>query len=115
MLYIFKGGSIVYDGSTLSEEKKREAVIIAEKPIEEDIEGKTSILKWDIESQEVWYEYVDSEISEQEGIKETIDNLGKELAQEKFKNIQKDTVISNLGQEVGKMKLDIIQLKGSVQ
>ena len=43
---------------------------------------------------------------------ETVNNIGEELAQERLKNTRKDIVINNLGQEVSKLKLEIIQLKG---
>jgi hypothetical protein len=43
---------------------------------------------------------------------ETINNIGNELAQERLKNTKKDIVINNLGQEISKLKLEIIQLKG---
>ena len=45
---------------------------------------------------------------------DNIDALGKTVAQEKFKNMQKDTIISGLGEELSKVKLDIIKLQGGV-
>lgn len=38
--------------------------------------------------------------------------LGEELTQEKLKNIQKDVAISQLGQELASVKLDLINMKG---
>lgn len=38
--------------------------------------------------------------------------LGEELTLEKLKNIQKDAAISQLGQELASVKLDLINMKG---
>ncbi len=38
--------------------------------------------------------------------------LGEELTQEKLKNIQKDSTISQLGEELANLKLEFINLKG---
>jgi hypothetical protein len=87
-------------------------------PLPEQIEGKESILKLD-ESGNVYYEYRDRLIPEpSEGekeiveIQENLNSLGEQLAQEKLKNIQKDTTISQLGQEIAKLKLEVINMKG---
>lgn len=59
MIYIYEGGSIIYDGSTLTEEQKNKAIIVAEQPEKEDIEGKHAVLRYDKKTGEVWYEYED--------------------------------------------------------
>lgn len=38
--------------------------------------------------------------------------LGEQLTQEKLKNIQKDSTIAQLGEEVASLKLDLINMKG---
>lgn len=45
-------------------------------------------------------------------IPDTIKSLGEELTQEKLKNIQKDSTIAQLGQELAKVKLEVINMKG---
>lgn len=45
-------------------------------------------------------------------IPDTIKSLGEELTQEKLKNIQKDSTIAQLGQELAKLKLEVINMKG---
>lgn len=60
MVYIFKHGNIVYDGSTLTEKEKSKAVlVIDELPEKKEVEGKIAVLKYDVETQQVWYEYVE--------------------------------------------------------
>ena len=43
---------------------------------------------------------------------EQLTALGEELTQEKLKNIQKDSTIAQLGQELAGVKLDLINMKG---
>lgn len=38
--------------------------------------------------------------------------LGVSLTEEKLKNAQKDEMLANLGREVPRMKLEILELKG---
>lgn len=60
-------------------------------------------------------EYVISEEkTEIELLQENVNSLGEQLAQEKLKNIQKDATISQLGQEIAKLKLEVINIKGGV-
>ncbi len=40
--------------------------------------------------------------------------LGEQLTQEKLKNIQKDSTISQLGEELASLKLEVINMKGGV-
>ena len=44
--------------------------------------------------------------------KEQLTALGEELTQEKLKNMQKDSTIAQLGQELAGVKLDLINMKG---
>lgn len=60
MIYVFEGGSIVYDESVLSEEDKSKAVGIEELPALEAPIGKTGIIKADKTTDTVWWEYVDT-------------------------------------------------------
>ena len=57
MIYVFEGGSIVYDGSTLNEEQKARAVAVEKLPEPKVIEGKVAILKVNKE-EGVYYEYI---------------------------------------------------------
>ena len=41
--------------------------------------------------------------------------LGAQLAQEKLSNMQKDSIINNIGAQMAIMKLEIMQLKGGEQ
>lgn len=59
MMYVFEGGSIVYNGSTLTEDEKLQAVEVVSLPVPEVIEGKVPELRADLENQTVFYEYVD--------------------------------------------------------
>lgn len=46
--------------------------------------------------------------------KELIDILGTQLAMGKIKSNQKDDMFNQLGQEIAKLKIEIIQMKGGV-
>lgn len=59
MIYVFEGGSIVYDGSTISEEEKSMAVAVKELPKPDVIEGKVAVLKANKAENSVYYEYID--------------------------------------------------------
>jgi hypothetical protein len=52
------------------------------------------------------------EKKEKELNKETLQKLGQKLAEEKLKNMKKDAIINNLGKELSKIKLDMLQIKG---
>ena len=60
MIYVFEGGSIVYDESVLSEEEKAKAVAVEELPVLDAPIGKTGIIKADKATNTVWWEYVDT-------------------------------------------------------
>lgn len=66
MIYVFLGGSVVYDGSTLTEEQKARAVAVESLPVPEVIEGKVAVLRADVETKEVWYEYEDAVIESED-------------------------------------------------
>ena len=59
MIYVFEGGNIVYDGSTISEEQKAQAVAVESLPIPETPAGKYAAIKADKATEMVWYEYKD--------------------------------------------------------
>lgn len=59
MIYVFEGGSVVYDGSTITEEQKAQAVAVEVLPEPEVIEGKMAILKASKSEERVYYDYVD--------------------------------------------------------
>ncbi|MCM3560575.1 XkdW family protein [Brevibacillus borstelensis] len=66
--------------------------------------GKIPKLYINPETQEMWYEYIDSP-------PEPIDAIGQEVARQKFDNLQKDMIIQTFGQEMTAMKLELMQLK----
>ena len=59
MIYVFKGGSVVYDGSTLTEEQKAEAVAVESLPEPQTPEGKYAQIRADKATETVYYEYID--------------------------------------------------------
>ncbi|GEM_PF-1588189 len=64
--------------------------------------------------EEIFEEIVPIPIVEIPSLEERVLSLGEELAQEKLKNIQKDVAISQLGQELASLKLEVINMKGGV-
>ncbi|SKC62605.1 hypothetical protein [Maledivibacter halophilus] len=60
MLYVFEGGSIVYDERVLTEEDKARAVAVEELPPKEIPAGKTAVIRANKAENTVWWEYVDS-------------------------------------------------------
>jgi hypothetical protein len=56
--------SVVYDEGTLTLEQQLGGWIILELPQIEMIEGKQAILKANVTTEEVWWEYVDEPIAE---------------------------------------------------
>ncbi|AVP64120.1 XkdW family protein [Clostridium sporogenes] len=52
------------------------------------------------------------EIKEEKKNNLTLQSLGQQLTQEKIKNMQKDSIINNLGKELSKLKLEMLQNKG---
>lgn len=69
-----------------------------------DINGETF--------EEIFEEIIPISIVEIPSLENRVLSLGEELAQEKLKNIQKDSTISQLGQELASLKLEVINLKG---
>mgnify|MGYP001278377122 CR=1 FL=1 len=60
MIYVFEGGSIVYDGSTLSDEHKTKAVVVEQLPEKPEIPaGKMVIIRANKAEGRVWWELVD--------------------------------------------------------
>ena len=43
-----------------------------------------------------------------------LQSLGFSLAEEKIKNVQKDTMINSLGQQLAQLRIDLTLLKGAV-
>lgn len=76
MIYVFEGGSVVYNGSTLTEEQKASAVAVDELPEPDKIEGKVPVLRANLKTQEVYYEYVDEPKNDEvEELKDHIANI----------------------------------------
>ena len=59
MIYVFEGGSIVYDGNTISEEQKAQAVAVESLPEPQTPEGKYAQIRADKATETVYYEYID--------------------------------------------------------
>ena len=58
-MYVFEGGSVVYDGSTISEKQKNRAVAVESLPEPEERDGKIPILRANKIEERVYYEYID--------------------------------------------------------
>ena len=58
MIYVFEGGSIVYDGNSISAEQKTQAVAVESLPSKETPEGHLAQIHADKASETVWWEYV---------------------------------------------------------
>jgi hypothetical protein len=59
MIYVFEGGSIVYDGNTITEEQKAQAVAVESLPKPDTPEGKYAQIRADKTAGTVYYEYID--------------------------------------------------------
>ena len=59
MIYVFKGGSVVYDGDTITEEQKAQAVAVESLPEPQTPEGKYAQIRADKATETVYYEYKD--------------------------------------------------------
>ena len=58
MIYVFQGGSVVYDGSTITEGQKSKAVAVESLPTPEIPQGYYARIRANLETQEVYYEYL---------------------------------------------------------
>ena len=59
MIYVFEGGNVVYDGNTISDEQKAQAVAVESLPELQTPEGKYAVIKADKTAGTVYYEYID--------------------------------------------------------
>jgi len=59
MIYVFEGGNVVYDGDTITEEQKAQAVGVEALPVPEKMEGKYAQIRADKATGTVYYEYID--------------------------------------------------------
>lgn len=59
--------------------------------------------------------HIETSIKEKIKSKETINNLGKQLAQEKLDGMKKDKIISEMGKHQTKLSFELMQTKGEVQ
>ena len=77
MIYVFEGGSIVYDGSTISDEQKAQAVAVEQLPEKPEIPaGKMAIIRANKAEERVWWELVDKpQDSEIEQLKQVVADL----------------------------------------
>lgn len=57
MIYVFEQGSIVYDGSTITEEQKAKAVQVEALPEPNTPKGHYAQIRANLQTQEVFYEY----------------------------------------------------------
>lgn len=91
------------------EELLKNGVYIDSIPEAEIKPGFDPIMKYGKEKG-LYYDYTPRPLNFEEQLK----SLGEQLAQEKLKNIQKDATISQLGQELAKLKLEVIQIQGGM-
>ncbi len=99
------------------EELEKTGLVLEAEPVAEKIEGKDAVLKYNAETKSLYFEYVDKvpiPKTEMEILQGNVNSLGAQLAQEKLKNMQKDTTIAQLGQEIAKLKLEVISIKGGI-
>ena len=59
MIYVFEEGNVVYDGSTISDVQKEQAVVVESLPIPDVIAGKQAHIKANKATETVFYKYVD--------------------------------------------------------
>lgn len=59
MIYVFPEGNVVYDGNTISEEQKAQAVAVESLPKPDTPEGKYAQIRADKATETVYYEYID--------------------------------------------------------
>ena len=59
MIYVFEGGNVVYDGNTITEEQKSQAVGVEALPVPNIPEGKYAQIRADKTAETVYYEYID--------------------------------------------------------
>ncbi len=105
------GAELSYNMGMSESELLQKGFFIESLPLEEYREDMSSILKCrNRDTKELYYEY--NPIPKT--IEDTVKSLGEQLAQEKLKNMQKDMTISQLGQELASIKLDVISIKGGM-
>lgn len=59
MIYVFPEGNVVYDGNTISDEQKAQAVAVESLPEPQIPEGKYAVIRADKATETVYYEYKD--------------------------------------------------------
>ncbi len=60
MIYVFPEGNVVYDGNTISDEQKAQAVAVEQLPEKPEIPaGKMAIIRANKAEERVWWELVD--------------------------------------------------------
>ena len=59
MIYVFPEGNVVYDGSTISDGQKAQAVAVESLPEPQTPEGKYAQIRADKATETVYYEYID--------------------------------------------------------
>ena len=83
MFYVFENennnASIVYDGNTLTDLHKQNAIAISNLPEKENGEGKNAILKCNKSTGEVWWEYEDVQQTDEQILKEELDKVKVQL------------------------------------
>lgn len=58
MLYVFEGGSIVFDENTIDDETKARAVVVESLPEPEIREGYYAQIRANLETQTLYYDYL---------------------------------------------------------
>ena len=73
MIYVYEGGSIVFDGTTLTEEEKAQAVAVESLPILEPKKDFHVVIKSDLKLNKVWAEYEPNPHTEEQIAQEAVD------------------------------------------
>ena len=59
MIYVFEQGNIVYDGSTINDAQKAQAVAVESLPEPQTPQGKYAVIRANKATETVYYEYKD--------------------------------------------------------
>ena len=94
MIYLFENqdniASVIYQEWTLTDEHKKKGIPLDNLPVAVEIEGKIPVLKCSFETKEVWYDYIDAHVIEDEDqlpIDETLEAKVVRL-EENVKNLE---------------------------
>lgn len=103
------------DGMLMTnEEMLNEGFFIDKFPEPEIIEGKVAAMKVDFDKQEIYYQYID-EIVDNENPIDPISVLTQTVANTQIENIKINNILQENTKEIAKIKLELIENKGCVK